>query len=318
MFGAFIRVLALALALFPALAAAQQSNRAFPPGTFQNRAALDAAGGGGGGYTGPGDVVSGAAVWYGLRGYNAAYATGSNPAVDITDQAGSNPLTVNILTNGNLDVATISAWVTAHSVTTIRIAKLYDQTGSGSHRDLTSVGSTVSHPILTLSAIGSLPGMTFDSSLNEQLLSSATYTTSQPFTQMAAAKANAVGSSIRAIIGFENTALLASDSSAALVEVDAGSNLFIFTMVPAQFYSYGGMYNGASSAASFIGSNTNNTTGNAGTNAPSGTKIEMGYDTGGTLGNAFDGVTLEAGIWPGDKSSSFGAMATNQRAYWGY
>lgn len=45
MYGAFIRVLVLALALFPALAAGQISS--FPPGTFQNRAALDAGGGGG-------------------------------------------------------------------------------------------------------------------------------------------------------------------------------------------------------------------------------------------------------------------------------
>jgi hypothetical protein len=56
----------------------------------------------GGSYTGPGDVVSGAYAWYGLRGYSAAYATGSNPALDLVDQAGANPLTVNILSNGRL------------------------------------------------------------------------------------------------------------------------------------------------------------------------------------------------------------------------
>jgi hypothetical protein len=39
-----------------------------------------------------------------------AYSTGSNPAVDLVDQAGANPLTVNILPNGNLDVASINTW----------------------------------------------------------------------------------------------------------------------------------------------------------------------------------------------------------------
>jgi hypothetical protein len=82
-------------------------------------------------YTGPGDITSGATFWYGLRGYSAAYSTGTNPAVDLVDQAGANPLTVNILSNGNLDVASIATWVTAHTVPTIKITKLYDQSGNG-------------------------------------------------------------------------------------------------------------------------------------------------------------------------------------------
>src|SRR3954462_605040 len=84
----------------------------------------------GGGYTGPGDVVSGAFAWFGLRGYTAAYSTGSNPAVDLVDQAGANPITINILSNGRLDVASINSWVTANSVSTIKVAKLYDQSGN--------------------------------------------------------------------------------------------------------------------------------------------------------------------------------------------
>ena len=44
MFGAFIRSLVFALALFPALAFAQQPVLpGFPPGVFQNRGAIDAA-----------------------------------------------------------------------------------------------------------------------------------------------------------------------------------------------------------------------------------------------------------------------------------
>lgn len=46
MFGAFVRTLAFSLALFPALAFAQSPMLpGFPPGVFQSRAALDAAGG---------------------------------------------------------------------------------------------------------------------------------------------------------------------------------------------------------------------------------------------------------------------------------
>jgi hypothetical protein len=38
----------------------------------------------------------------------------------MVDQVGSNPLTVNILANGRLDIAAISAWVTANSSMAIR------------------------------------------------------------------------------------------------------------------------------------------------------------------------------------------------------
>jgi hypothetical protein len=51
-------------------------------------------------YTGPGDVVASAYAWYGLRGYAAAYSTGSNPALILVDQAGANQITINILANG--------------------------------------------------------------------------------------------------------------------------------------------------------------------------------------------------------------------------
>jgi hypothetical protein len=64
-------------------------------------------------YTGPGDAVSGAFVWYGLRGYDAAYATGSNYAICVgatsgnaCPGAGHSYGNVKILANGNLDVAT--------------------------------------------------------------------------------------------------------------------------------------------------------------------------------------------------------------------
>lgn len=85
-------------------------------------------------YVGPGDIVAtGWYLWGGVRAFNAAYATGSNPALDIVDQAGANPLTANILASGFLDATSISAWVAAHSVTTILVSKLYDQTGNGRH-----------------------------------------------------------------------------------------------------------------------------------------------------------------------------------------
>jgi hypothetical protein len=59
-----------------------------------------------GGYQGPGDVLSGAAFWYGLRGYSCAYAgPGTNKAVNIRRASDSNTTDVVILANGSLDIA---------------------------------------------------------------------------------------------------------------------------------------------------------------------------------------------------------------------
>lgn len=68
---------------------------------------------GGGGYTGPGDVKSGAVSFYStIRAYNAAYATGSNPAYTLCTSTGCGLLqTVNILTTGRADLTTANAFV---------------------------------------------------------------------------------------------------------------------------------------------------------------------------------------------------------------
>lgn len=127
-------------------------------------------------FTGSGDVKSGAyAYWSTARAYNAAYATGSNPAMDLVDQAGANPITINIKTTGIVDVAAINTWVTTNSVTTIRVAKLYDQTGSGRHVSQATLANMpkllLSHPALGNAAI---PVMDFLTSSNQRLVSAAT------------------------------------------------------------------------------------------------------------------------------------------------
>jgi hypothetical protein len=69
-------------------------------------------------YVGPGDIVSSAFAWWGLRGYTAAYSTGSNPALDLVDQAGANQLTVNILSGTTTAsiAATDATWHAAQAV----------------------------------------------------------------------------------------------------------------------------------------------------------------------------------------------------------
>lgn len=127
-------------------------------------------------FIGSGDIKSGAfAYWSVARAYNKAYATGSNPAVDLVDQAGANQVTINILSTGLVDLASINAWVTAHSVTTIRVAKLYDQSGNLRH---CSQATLANMPILLLSHPGlgnaALPVMDFKTASAQKLVSGAT------------------------------------------------------------------------------------------------------------------------------------------------
>lgn len=88
-------------------------------------------------YFGPGDVLSGATAFGGLRAYNAAYATGSNPAIDVVDSSGTNLTTIHILSTGFIDTAALTTFNTAHG--TPSVTKLYDQTGNGNDATQTTV-----------------------------------------------------------------------------------------------------------------------------------------------------------------------------------
>jgi hypothetical protein len=63
-----------------------------------------------GSYTGPGDIASGASLWVGLRAYRASYATGSNPALIVRRAKDNTTQTINILSNGALDVASAASF----------------------------------------------------------------------------------------------------------------------------------------------------------------------------------------------------------------
>jgi hypothetical protein len=102
-------------------------------------------------YVGPGDILAGAKAFYGVRGYNNAYAApGTNPALTLVDQAGGNSQVFNILPSGSIDVVGIAAWVAAHSVTTIQISKLWDQSSNNWHFDTTGTGIW---PVLVLGTL---------------------------------------------------------------------------------------------------------------------------------------------------------------------
>jgi hypothetical protein len=93
-------------------------------------------------YQGPGDIVSGATAWYGLRAYNAAYATGSNNAINVRRASDNSTSNIVILANGNLDIATANtfAGVDATATATVSASTTIALTGASS---TPHVGSTI-------------------------------------------------------------------------------------------------------------------------------------------------------------------------------
>lgn len=263
-------------------------------------------------YVGPLDVIgSGASGWGGLRGYSAAYAApGTNPSIDVVDQAGANSLTANILANGNLDVASINTWVTAHSVTTIYIQKLYDQTGGGKH--FTVVGSFFNGPQLTLNAIGSLPSMTFNAANTQRLATSATFTILQPLTYSVVAETSSVSA---------QSLLIDSGNQVQLNFTTTTAGIFAGLLVSAaaslnNFHALQGIFDQAG-AGSSIYIDGASTTGNASNQNISGSPLYIGGLSSGI--QLLTGDISEVGVWPiAFNSTQYAAMNGNQRSYWGF
>jgi hypothetical protein len=266
---------------------------------------------GGGGYSGPGDVVSSAVAWWGLRGYNAAYATGSNPAVDLQDQAGANPITINILSNGKLDVASINTWVTAHSVTTIKVAKVYDQTGNAHH--LTQVTLALM-PALTLNALGTNPALTGNNSVN--MIGGALTIQAQPFTFSSVAKNTSSGTqgALFSDVSGNFEGVFNFSGSANTVAIFAGAGPNSFTASDASTHAMQFVFNGASSDMNVDGTQNTNSAGTGSVAASDQIRLFQGV-----AGGLFTGFEYELGYWASAFSTTQSSnVSSNQHAYWGF
>jgi hypothetical protein len=85
-------------------------------------------------YVGPGDVVSSATAWYGLRAYNNAYAAATSKAIKLRRQSDNFAQDVLVTTTGDLDVA--AAYTLAGTDGTATCST------SGSSTTLTCTGAT--------------------------------------------------------------------------------------------------------------------------------------------------------------------------------
>lgn len=260
-------------------------------------------------YIGPGDISSGAYAWWGLRAYSAA--TAGTKAANVCDTAtGSTCSDVNTLANGAFDAATAAAL--SQCATSCSIKTLYDQTNgnncSSSTCDLTQAAAA-NRPVLTFNCIGTQPCMTWTSGMSLRSASNAT-SASQPISISAVGKrtgsftsyADLTSSSAGGVIqvGFSDTANTALGYAGTVGTASATDSTTHAISVLA---------NGASSKINVDGSSSSVSIGASGIS---------GVFCMGNCNNGLAGISVEAGWWTSDNSSSFGTLSTNAHSFWGF
>jgi alpha-L-arabinofuranosidase B-like protein len=257
-------------------------------------------------YVGPGDIVSGATAWVGLRGYSAAVCNGTTNAVRLRRSSDNAEQDFVILSDGELDVASINTFKGAAN---LFVTTLYDQTGNGN--DFTNT-TAATQPALTLSGLGSLPIMGFTFASSQFLQSPITAGFTQPFSFSAVAQ--------RTSSAQPTMAILVGGTAAGLFFGDSANGLYLYAGTQLLLAAPDNNWYGINSAANGVSSNHSaNTTwvgATAGSNNISTVRLFLGTDA---SSEYLTGNITEAGFW---SSLAFSAaqdenLCLNQRSYWG-
>ncbi len=251
-------------------------------------------------YVGPGDIVSGAQAFWGLRAYSNA-TIGAN-AVKLRRNSDNTDQDFATQADGGLSAAAITSFKGAATALTVRT--LYDQTGNGN--DATIVGPAT----FNISDVDlSLPTFSCSNGAGTEYNASGPTIASQPFTVSQVFIDDSGGGSFpvlfRSGAGCDIFAELASTPTFRMAD---GGNLDA-TITSAQWYAAQAIFNNTSSVAYINGSAT--------TGSVAGT-----HGVGGTLRlwwNDFTGRAAEMGIWDSAfDSTERSDVEANQRAYWGF
>lgn len=280
-------------------------------------------------YLGPGDILTNARGYYGLRAFSAAKV--GNDVMDIQRNSDSATCThiKSSTSSGVVDVtvgtpcggSTVTSFCNA---TTCTVTKLYEQTGAtgtpGANIDMTQ--STVSkQPVLTLSCIGSLPCLTMTASSLQFLLSATNGMSSltQPYSVYGVAKRTGANTTTAAVCGLASTGSrigFFSSTNTIYLSSATGTNLTLGSITDNVWHSIWGLSN-TSTNSGIAADGGANTTGSAGTTG-AGTSPEAAGRGGGTGLDTLTGTWEECGWFGTDQSSSFAALNTQIKAVWGY
>lgn len=262
-------------------------------------------------YAGPGDVVSGAVGWWGLRAYSLL-SIGIN-AIRLrrsSDNAEQNFVTV---AGGGLDMTAINTFRGAAS---LFVVKLYDQ--SGNSRDMLQA-TAANQPAFTLNILGSsntLPIMQGNGSTFGLQTAFSWATGSQPysFSHVAKSKTTEVGflSQISDKASFDiNVARFVGTPNSQQLSAPTGVN---FSFLADAWHRTQIVLNAASSTIMVDAASVSVNPGANNFNAAASVSLLSGVNPGGGEFGNYDCV--EYGVWIGDFTAQRSALDSNQQAYW--
>lgn len=267
---------------------------------------------GGGAYIGPGDVSSGAFVWWGLRAYNASQATALVKALQLCTSADASCTDIHVTSSGGLNATDISTAV-CNLINTCTVKFLYDQSGNtncSAACDLTQA-TIASRPTFMNSCTGSLPCLVFTAT--QSLLSPNVLTApTQPYVLALSAIRTGNNTTVMYTESYGGGTVAVGFKNATNTVVGANATQITAAGTDNSWHVIQGLFNNASSILSVDGSNTS---GSFGVTALSnGQKLCLGCSAiFGTTGDI-----VEAGWWGSDVSANFSTMSSNIHSYWGF
>ena len=260
-------------------------------------------------YPGPGDIVSGATAFWGLRAYSSATA-GSQAAV-IRRASDNATTTIDTLFSGGFDTSTASTFCTS---TSCYIQELLDQTGNGNNFVQTTSSK---QPQLIFNGLGSLPVMSFSTST--YLCISSPPAVGQPWTASVVAE--------RTASGYQSGLLTTRDSSgldvgflyrSATDTIGFGAGAADIVLSSLSDNSWHAMQGVASSTAGVVYYDGSSSFGSVGTDTIS-TSYPMCLGSDSYGDGYFTGAITEAGLWPtAFSTSTTNSINSNQHSYWGF
>lgn len=273
-------------------------------------------------YTGPGDIVSGAKAWWGLRAYNATYATALGASFDwFCSNAGSHSGTVHVTSAGGLNATEIASIASTCAAAQVQLNKLYDQSGSlacgGAACDVSDINAGDNSYIV--SCLGSLPctsGLNTGSGFRQ----ATSVAISQPFTVSGVYARTAAFTSYQVAFDSANDNAFVGNLNSANKARAAGNGAEIDpTMSDSVVHAVQALFNGTGTS-SVVNVDGTETTGSTGTSSLSGGFCvgRQGNASTACGGNALQGQLFEIGIWPSAFSSgNRTSVCHNQFIYWG-
>jgi hypothetical protein len=252
-------------------------------------------------YAGPGNVVSGARSWWGLRAYTLALV--GNTVIRLrrdSDNAEQDFVTIE---GGGLDTASIT---TFKSSANLFVVTLYDQLIFGAGSDESNATSSTQPQFI----LGTPCLMRFTATLF--LRASTEVVMTQAYTASVVAKRTGSTSAAQMVIGETNGTGVGFANSAnnATMQVVGGDNTASAT--DSAFHAIQGVYNGASSNLDVDGTATSKSIAATGWGG-GGSRTDFNSN------RALVGDVFEAGLWDvGFTNAEASAMSANQKSFWGF